>query len=135
LKNSYDYIITHKLVVAAAHWPGLCWQFHKGFPEPLLDTVLTSIQFVYFQYVRCSWVVRECVMLLFFCIFLYKAMWSTAHRYYSAVADHSVALKQSSPSSCIQELMSKETYLLTKTYVTQNIYKFNVAYRYKKYER
>jgi len=26
---------THKLVVAAAHWPGLCWKFQKWFPEPL----------------------------------------------------------------------------------------------------
>jgi len=35
-------------------------------------------------------------------------------------AGHSVALKQFSPSSCIQELKRKETYLLTKTYVIQN---------------
>jgi len=48
-----------------------------------------------------------------FCIFLYKAMWSTAHRYYSTGARHSVALKQFSPSSCIQELMKKETYIKT----------------------
>jgi len=26
--------IAHKLVLAVAHWPGLCWQFQKGFPEP-----------------------------------------------------------------------------------------------------
>jgi len=26
---------THKLVLVAAHWPGFCWQFQKGFPEPL----------------------------------------------------------------------------------------------------
>jgi len=26
---------THKLVLAAAHWPGLCRQFQKGFPKPL----------------------------------------------------------------------------------------------------
>jgi len=106
---------TYKLVVAAAHWPDLCWQFQKGFPESLLGTVLTSIQFVYFQCVRCSWVVRECVMLLFL-TFLCKTMWSTAHGYYFAGAGHSVALKQFSPSSCIQELMRKET---TKTYVIQ----------------
>jgi len=37
-------------------------------------------------------------------------------------ASLSVALKQFSPSSCIQELMRKETYLLTKTYVMQNIF-------------
>jgi len=72
----------------------------KGIPEPLLGTVLTSIQFVCFQCVRCSWVVREWVMLLFFCIFLYKALWSTAHGYYSTVAGHSVALKQFSATKC-----------------------------------
>jgi len=26
---------THKLVLTTAHWSGLCWQFQKGFPEPL----------------------------------------------------------------------------------------------------
>jgi len=57
-----------------------------------------------------------------FCIFLCKAMLSTAHRYYSACAGHSVALKQFSPSSCIQELMRKETYLLTKTCYERHIY-------------
>jgi len=67
----------------------------------------------------------------FFCIFLYKAIWSTAHRYYPAGAGHSVALKKFTPSSCIQELMRKETYLLTMLYKTY-VYNFNVAYRYKK---
>jgi len=54
-----------------------------------------------------------------FCTFLCKAMWSTAHRYYSAGAGNSVALKQFSPSSCI---LRKETYLLTKTCYTKHIY-------------
>jgi len=69
-----------------------------------------------------------------FYIFLYKAMWSKAYGYYSAVAGHSVALKQFSPSSCIQELIRKETYyLLTKTYLCKTyLYKFNVACRYYK---
>jgi len=64
-------------------------------------------------------------------------MWCTAHGYYSAGAGHSVALKQFSPSSCIQELVRKETYLLTKTYMLYKtyLYTFNVAYRYKKYEQ
>jgi len=62
-------------------------------------------------------------------IFLYKAMWSTTHRYYSAGARHSVALKQFSPSRTYED----RDLLLTKTYVIQNIlYKFNVAYRYKR---
>jgi len=66
-------------------------------------------------------------------------MWSTAHGYYSAVTCHSVTLKQFGPSSCIQELMRKETYLLTKTYVIQNIFYTNLMLHiqvlYKKYER
>jgi len=50
-------------------------------------------------------------------------MWSTAHGYYSTGAGHSVALKQFSPSSCIQELLRKETYLLTKNICyTKHIY-------------
>jgi len=74
-----------------------------------------------------------------FCIFLYKAMWSTAHRYNSSGAGHSVALKQFSPSSCIQELMRKETYLLTKNCYTKHIYTALMLYTerrgIKKYER
>jgi len=121
---------THKLVLAAAHWPGLCWQFQRGFLDPWkpYPAVLTSIQLAYFQCVRCSWVVCECVMLLvFFCIFLCKSMCSTAHRYYSAGAGHSVALAHP------QKLIRKETHLLTKTYVIQNI--FNVVYREKRYKK
>jgi len=49
-----------------------------------------------------------------FCIFLCKGLWSTAHGYYSVDAGHSIVLKQFGPSSCIQDLMRKETYLLTK---------------------
>jgi len=54
---------------------------------------------------------------------------------WSTGAGHSVALKQFSPSSCIEEFMRKETYLLTKTFVIQNILilcNYNVAYKYKK---
>jgi len=50
-----------------------------------------------------------------FCIFLCKAMWCTAHGYYSASAGHSVALKQFSPSSCIQELMRKDLFINKNT--------------------
>jgi len=124
---------THKLVLAAPHLPGLCWQFQKGFAEPL-ETFLgtpyrTSIQLVYFQCVRCSRVMCHVAVS---CIFLCKAMWSTAHVYYSADAGHSVALKQFSPSSFIQDLVRKETYLLTKTYVIQKI--FIAVYRKKRYK-
>jgi len=114
---------THKLVVAAVHWPGLCWKYQKGFPEPLetflgtpCSTNITLLP-VYQMFMSSVWMCRVAV----FCIFLWKAMWSTAHGYYSAGAGHSVALKQFGPSSCIQELMRKEIYLLTKTYVIQNI--------------
>jgi len=118
--DHYNIIIIHKLVLAAAHWPGLCWQFQKGFPEPLETlrlAVLTSMQLVYFQCVRCLWVRAWMCYVAVFCIFLSKAKWSTAYGYYSAGAGHSVSLKQFSPSSCIQELMRKETYLSAKTYV------------------
>jgi len=115
---------THKLVVAAAHWPGLCWQFQKEFPEPL-ETFLgtpcsTNINKV--SLLPVSQMFMSSAWMLFICTFLCKAMWSTAHGYYSAGAGHSVALKQFSPSSCIQKLMRKETYLLTKAYVIQNIF-------------
>jgi len=56
-------------------------------------------------------------------IFLCKAMRFTAHGYYSTNFGHSIALKQFSPSSCIQELMTKETYLSTKNICyTKHIY-------------
>jgi len=69
----------------------------------------------------------------FFVSFCAKQCDVQPHRYYFACAGHSVALKQFSPSSCIQELIRKENYLLTKTYVIYKIYlcNFNVAYRYK----
>jgi len=108
---------THKLVLAAAHWPGLCWQFQKGFPE-FLETFLgtpcsTNINTVcllpvWQMFMSSVWMCHVAV----FCIFLSKAIWSTAHGYYSTGGGHSVALKQFSPSSCIQELMRKD---LTKT--------------------
>jgi len=124
-KTHDDYIITHKLVAAAANWPGLCWQFQKGFPEPLetfLGTPCSSnintvcLHPVCQMFMSSAWMCHVAV----FCTFLYKTMWSTAHRYYSTCAGHSVALKRL--SSCIQELMRKETYLLAKTYVIQNIF-------------
>jgi len=102
-KTHDDYIITHKLVVVAAHWPGLCWQFQE-FPEPL-ETFLctpcsTNINAVNLlpecqMFMSSEWMCHVAV----FCILLCKVMWSTAHRYYSAGASHSVALKQFSPSS------------------------------------
>jgi len=119
---------THKLVVAAAHWPGLWWQFQKVFPEPLeifLGTPCsTNINVVSLlplcqMFMSSVWM---CHVAGFFCIFLCKVMRSTAHRYYSAGAGHSVELKQFSPSSCIQELIKKETYLLTKTCYIKHIY-------------
>jgi len=76
---------------------GVSWTPVK--PSSAPPAVLTSIQLVYFQCLRCSWGVCECVMLLFFCIFLCKAMWSTAHGYHSAGAGHSVAIKQFNTSS------------------------------------
>jgi len=51
-------------------------------------------------------IVCECVMLLFFVSFLAK---QCDHGYYSTGA---VALKQSSPSSCIQKLKRKEKALI-----------------------
>jgi len=59
-----------------------------------------------------------------FCIFLCKAMWFTAHRYYSVGAGHSVALKQFSSSSCFQELMRKENYLLQKYIMLYKTYNY-----------
>jgi len=119
---------THKLVVATAYWPGLCWQFQKGFPEPLetfLGTLCSSnintvsLLPVCQMFMSSVWM---CHVVVFCSIFLCKARWSTAHRYYSAGAGHFVALKQFSQSSCIQELMRKETYLLTKTCYTKHNY-------------
>jgi len=117
------------IALAAAHWPGLCWQFQKGFPEPLetfpCSTNIYTVSLL--PCVRCSWVVCECVLLLF----LYLSVQSNViynHEYYSAGA---VALRQFSPSSCIKRdlfISRNIIIMLYKTYLCN----FNVAYRYKK---
>jgi len=90
-------------------------------PSSAPPVVLTSIQLVYFQCVRCSWEVCECVMLLFFfCIFLCKAMWCTAHGYYSTGAGHSVALKQFRPSSRTYE--ERDLFINKSICYTKHIY-------------
>jgi len=71
------------------------------------------------MFMSSVWMYRVAV----FCIFLCKAMWSIVHGYYSAGAEYSVALKQFSPPSCIQEFMRKEIYLL------------NVVYRKKRHKK
>jgi len=75
MKTHDDYIIiAHKLVLAAAHCPGLCWKFQKGFPEPLetfLDTPCsTNISLL--PVCQVFKVVHKCVMLLFFVSFCAK---------------------------------------------------------------
>jgi len=92
---------TYKLVLAAAHWPGLCWQFQKGFPEP---------------HGNLSWHPRSTnvntVSLLPVCQMFMSSVWMCHVAVFLSKptgAGHSVALKQFSPSSCIQELMRKET--------------------------
>jgi len=88
-------LFTHKLVVAAVHYPGLCWQFKRGFlnpwkPSSAPPAVLVSLLPVCQMFMSSAWIL---FFFFFFCFFLCKAMWSTAHGYYSAGAGHSVALK------------------------------------------
>jgi len=117
-------LFTHKLVVAAAHWPD---NFKNGFLNPCktflgtpCSTKINTVTLlpIYQMFINSMWMCRVAV----FCIFLCKVMWFTAHGYYSAGAGHSVALKQFSPYSCIQGLMRKKPYLLTKTCYTKHIY-------------
>jgi len=91
------------------------------------------LQLVYFECVRCSWVVCECIMLLFFVSFYAK---QCDHGYYFAGAGHSVALKQFSLSSCLQELTRKETHLLNKHMLCKTyLCSFNVVYKKKRYAK
>jgi len=45
-----------------------------------------------------------------FCIFRCKAMWSTAHRYYSTGAGHSVPLKQFTHPLALKNLWERDIY-------------------------
>jgi len=119
---------THKLVLEAAYWPGLCWKFQKGSLETFLGTpcsTTVSLLPVCQMFMSSVWM---CHVAIFLC----KAMWSTAHGYYSTGAGHSIALEQFSPSSCIQELVRKETYLLTKTCYAKHIYAALMLYTERK---